>query len=504
MTKKLTAIILAMLLLSPASLYGCSESMSGDTGTESTSVSTSSSTDDTETDYAIVNERETAVDSLPSDLDYEGANLQIIARQKEWFKGETYVEELNGEVLNDAVYNRDLTVENRLNVNIDYVLDDGIEDAVSASVKSDSDDYQIVIGSAVNQTEHGVNGEYYNLLGEYPANFDEDAPWWSQYYLEQAEINGKVFFATGDLCFSLTKLAFATFANLQMVENLQLENPYDVVREGKWTFDKVMEMSSGAYVDYNGNGKKDDGDMYGFAIAGSIQLDSYWSAFDISICSRDADGVPYFSIDQEKMNAALDMLIEAAYETQYVYNTEGYGNDSEQDDITEMFAKDVIMFTTLRILHADSLRNMESDYGILPLPKFNEEQSEYYTYVHDQYSIVGIPVSVKQPEMASAVLEALAVESYKFVSPAYYDYVLHGKYLRDKDSSEMLELVMENVKIDIGWIYTYSLGDIAQHLLRKVVVDTKRNNFSTLYAAKSKLYTKYVEKMVDKIDDIDY
>ena len=92
---------------------------------------------------------------------------------------------------------------------------------------------------------------------------------------------------------------------------------------------------------------------------------------------------------------------------------------------------------------------MESPYGLIPLPKWNEEQSNYYTFVHDQYSIGGIPVSVQDPAMTSAVMEALAAESYRYVTPAYYDVVLNGKYLRDADSSEMLELAMAGVNVDM-------------------------------------------------------
>ena len=142
--------------------------------------------------------------------------------------------------------------------------------------------------------------------------------------------------------------------------------------------------------------------------------------------------------------------------------------------------------------------------AMIPLPKWNEEQSNYYTFVHDQYSIGGIPVSVQDPAMTSAVMEAMASESYRFVTPAYYAIVLNGKYLRDADSSEMLELAMAGVKIDFGWIHTYSLSSCSQALIRDILYSSKSSNFSSVYAQRQKMYTKVMQKLIESVDTIDH
>ena len=169
-----------------------------------------------------------------------------------------------------------------------------------------------------------------------------------------------------------------------------------------------------------------------------------------------------------------------------------------------MLAEDRILFTPLRIMHTDQIRDMESAYGLIPLPKWNEEQTNYYTFVHDQYSIGGIPVSVQDPAMTSAVMEALAAESYRYVTPAYYDVVLNGKYLRDADSSEMLELAMAGVKIDFGWIHTFSLGTCSQGLLRDILYFSKSSNFASVYQSKQKALTRMMERLVRDIEKIDH
>ena len=291
---------------------------------------------------------------------------------------------------------------------------------------------------------------------------------------------------------------------MKLVDDYQLESPYTLVREGKWTFDKEMEMASAVYVDNNGNGKRDAADSYGMTMGGLIGLDVYWSAFDLTICSKDENDIPSIALDEEKMQAVLDKLVSYYVDCEYVWCPPAPGGDPEQDDIAQMLSEDRILFTPLRIMHTDQIRDMESPYGLIPLPKWNEEQDHYYTFVHDQYSIGGIRVSVQDPASVSAVMEALAAESYRFVTPAYYDVVLNGKYLRDPDSSEMLELAMAGVKIDFGWIHTYSLGSCSQGLLREILYNSKSSNFSSVYKSKQKALAKMMSKLVEKIEKIDH
>ena len=498
MNKRILSAILAALILSPAFLTGCSENNADSSETDAASPSAvENAAAEEETELTRAN----TPDDLPEDLNFEGATATIAARSKAWFTGEMFVEELNGEVVNDAVYDRDLDVEDRLNVTINYELLADPNTPVNSNVTAGTDYYTMHTGSAVDTVQYGVKGNYYNLLGEYPQYLNLEQPWWSQYYTEQSNIAGVSFFATGDLCFSLTKLAFVTYANMQLVADFGLENPYDLVREGTWTFDKEMEMAAKAYVDKNGNGEVDNADTFGMSMAGEIGLDPYWSAFDLSIIEHDADGLPVFSVNQEKMVSVLEKLASFYKQADFVYVVPN-SSDAEQDDVAEMLSEDRMLFSPLRIMHTEQIRDMESEYALLPLPKWNEEQENYYTFVHDQYSIVGIPLSVQDPAMASAVMEAMAAESYRYVSPAYYDLVLNGKYIRDPASAEMLDIAIAGIKIDFGWIYTYSLNSISQNLLRALVYNQKTANFASTYRSTNKVTSKVMDKLVKTVTEL--
>ncbi len=503
MKKRILAFLLVALMLSQTVLTGCSEATENTTSdSETSSQVEQAASEETET---VAEETEltraNTPDDLPADLDYEGQGALVLARSKAWFEGEMFVEELNGEVLNDTVFDRDLAVEKRLNVVIDYQTASDTNSLINTNVTAGVDEYSLHVGSAVDTVQYGVKGNYYNLLGNYPEHLNLSQPWWSQYYTEQGEIEGCSFFATGDLCFSLIKLSFVTYVNMKMIDDYGLENPYELVREGKWTFDKQMEMSADKYTDLNGNGKRDQEDLYGMSMGGEIGLDLYWSAFDLTICDKDDKGIPSIAVDEEKMTSVIEKLYEYYVNCDAVFTPANNG-DAEQDVIAQMLADDRMLFSPLRIIHTEQIREMESDYALIPLPKWDENQTDYYTFVHDQYSIVGIPLSVKNPSMVSAVMEALAAESYRYVTPAYYDLVLNGKYLRDADSAEMLEIAIDGIKIDFGWIHTYSLSSCSQALIRNILYSSKSNNFASKYKSMQKIMTKTMEKLITQIETI--
>lgn len=500
MKKRLTALLLTALLLSQTMLAGCSEGGENAEATQNPTNEDSSSSPESETEEETELTRENVPDDLP-ELDYEGQNVLILARDKEWFKGEMYAEDITGEIVNDAVYDRDISVEDRLKVVIDYTLQSDTNSLVNKNVTAGTDEFTVHVGSAVDTVQYGIKGNYYNLLGDHVQYLNLDQPWWSQYYTEQSEIEGCSFFATGDLCFSLIKLSFVTFVNMKMLEDHGLDNPYELVRSGEWTFDKEMEMASVAYEDKNGNGRRDPNDVYGMSIGGEIGLDVYWSAFDLTICEKDENSIPSFSVNEEKMSSVIEKLYSYYIDCEYVY-TPLNNSDTEQDEIAKMLSEDRMLFSPLRILHTEQIREMESDYALIPLPKWDEAQSNYYTYVHDQYSVVGIPLSVQNTSMASAVLEAMAADSYRHVTPAYYDMVLNGKYIRDPNSTEMLEIAIDGVKIDFGWIHTYSLSSCSQALLRNILYQSKSNSFSSQYKKYQKVFARTMDKLVENVEKI--
>ena len=78
-------------------------------------------TEDVEQETSASGETEGVLqlDNIPADLKYDGEDIVVISRSMQgWTQDEVYVPELNSEPVNDAMFNRNIVVSDRLNVNI--------------------------------------------------------------------------------------------------------------------------------------------------------------------------------------------------------------------------------------------------------------------------------------------------------------------------------------------------------------------------------------------------
>ena len=102
------------------------------------------------------------------------------------------------------------------------------------------------------------------------------------------------------------------------------------------------------------------------------------------------------------------------------------------------------------------MRDMESEYGLLPLPKLDEAQTNYWTTInHGNCSTVTTPVSNQNVADTGFVLEAMAFESMKTLTPAYFNVALQRKYMSDEESRDMLAIILENRTIDQSVAYNW-------------------------------------------------
>ena len=100
--------------------------------------------------------------------------------------------------------------------------------------------------------------------------------------------------------------------------------------------------------------------------------------------------------------------------------------------------------------------DVDSIYGIVPLPKASAEQDKYYTHagVNGAYGIC-IPINVPNPEFSAYMIEALACGGKNHVTPAYYEVALKSRAAKDDGSEEMLDLIFSNVVYDLGIMYNF-------------------------------------------------
>ncbi|MBP5236420.1 MAG: extracellular solute-binding protein, partial [Clostridia bacterium] len=292
------ACLLALLLSVLSACSGDQPSDSTDTTARPADDSTTAAPDNTDTgEESVIT---TSIEPLSEELkalDYSGKTITILSRANtdKWGGTEIWVEETSNDPVNDAIFYRNAFVADTLNLKeIKQVTaggSDGIQEKVNLMVSSGDQSYDIVAASVAYGTPMINQGLMYNLYANEIDNYlDSEKPWWAQYWIEQAEMGDRLYCITGAPALSLTRMMFVMYYNKDLGDDLQLENMYDVVEEGRWTIDYLSELISPIYTSLNGDDVRDTDDQYGLAINHYENCDMFWSAFDMTMLAKDEDG----------------------------------------------------------------------------------------------------------------------------------------------------------------------------------------------------------------------
>ena len=444
MKKKLLLMLLAAVLLA-----GCRKDP----------VSENDVQTETETEAAVETEiTDPFRDELP-EMDFDGASVSIAVWNHDDVVGEFHTEEITGEAVNDAVYNRNLAVENRMNMKMDIRLvnsgdmnsvNNTIEDAVIAGDAS----YDMMSSPTVSCVYTAAGNVLLDLTEL--ENLNLDKPYWSQGAREALTVGDSLYLCTGTPSITLYRYMYVTVFNNAVFENHGLESPISLVQEGKWTLDKQAELSAGLYVDVNGDGKKDAGDSYGFVGGGRTNGDTHWINCNVSLFGRDEDNYYTYAPDVERYVNALEAIQNLYYNSGASYVVPLPDDGPRAAHIQTIFAEGRAAMATTNFYGIEFyLREMEDEFTIIPMPKLDETQ-EYRTHVQDQYTSLAVTTTVaaeRQP-MIGAFMEVLASESYYTVYNAYYETALSNKYLQNEESVEMLHLIYDSVYIEPSVLFT--------------------------------------------------
>ena len=503
MTKKALSLILAVLMLLPMAV-ACAETPNEGENTSDNSSLTTAAPSGSEVPE-IPEETELTSKTLPSDLKFNGETVTILSRDASFVSDELWVDDQNGAMVNDAIYNRNAKVMDQLNVSIESIKLSGDAYLVSTELRNAAGNGEAYFDIAANSTYSTImyTGENIFLDLTECEYLDLGAIYWSQGYNESASIGNSQYLATGALALSLYRLMFITFYNKDLLAEAQYENLYTVVDEGRWTIDYQIQLSKDLYRDADGSGTVSEGDTVGFASSTLSYLDPYWSSCDIQIITKDAENHLVYSLDSEKLSNTVDKLIILFHQSNAWFDKSS-GDDGKQTAMSNLFATGNVGTATLRLgsVETQQFISMQDEYGIIPMPKYDENQEKYYTFLHDQFTSIGIPSVHSNDEekvkMLGAVLEAMALENYKSVVPAYYEVALKGRYLEDSDSWRMLDMIYENVKVDAGVLYTKNLGSI--HQSPRSMIEAGRNMVSSQIKAISRQIEKQLlPKLLDDL-----
>ena len=360
------------------------------------------------------------------------------------------VESVNGEVLNDAYYSRKVLVEDTYNIKLEgvHVNNYQISNYIEKSVKAGLDEYDACAPRLGVAGTFAVSGYGANVIG---TNLTLDAPWWDQNIISDTSIGGAAYIIAGDIFIKHYDGISLLMFNKKLLRDLGLESPYQAVYDNKWTMDKFNQMVKGVTFDLDGNGKMDRYDRYGF-VTQADYVSSFINACGEKLVTKNKEDLPVFTGNTEKITNVIDKLLEI-----YIDDTYCLHRDAKAVSLSQFWVfpegRGLFYWGLPRYINL-GLRDMEDDFGILPIPKWDSNQSRYYATLNGWHSYTYmIPITVTDVDRSSYILDAMAYHGRKIIKPAYYDVCLQRKYTRDEESSAMLDIIFSSTVYDLGEVY---------------------------------------------------
>ncbi len=486
--KKTLSILFATLLLGTALMTACS---SGGGETVQTTASATSTEAVTTEPVATTTGRENAKDNIPADLRFAGQKVNIVYRNEDWYMHwDVLGTDNSGDLIWDAIWQRNSNVEERfgLTMNIKPTSTTGLNNVANElknMVFSGSDEYDMIVSTG-NTT---VTQSLYPYLYELPnlKYLDIDQPWWRTDAIDALSLDGKHYrYLMGDNTLNDYLKCGVVFYNKAIYEDVKgdPDEVYKIVIDGAWTWDKLSEFATAAYQDKNGNGSADNADQFGLMLPnnnfGEAVTHMVYSCAP-TLYERTADGFIDFSPINSEHNADIcDLLIKVTHAPTGVWVC-----DKSIDAGRVYFAQDMSLFWTGRLSNAVSaeMREMESDYGIVPMPKFNEEQEEYITNIHASATVTCLPktVAANRIDMVDAVLEGWSAEAYRTVITPFIEQAMKLKYSRDSYSGQVIDIVFNNAQLNLLEMYASNCGSLYSAMTNAVTGGT--NSFASSIAS---------------------
>lgn len=421
------------------------------------------------------------VDDLPDEINFEGETISLLAYVQSGINENSFDANRDGDVINNAVYDRNQDLKIRLNCKldmIDYPCNTNNEGEGSLLSQMESlkeiPVYHVVTTGVFQMVKLVEKGLLHDLACTEYIDLDKD--YYHDSYNDVLNIGGRQYLVTGRISLSWYRYQVVTFLNRNLLSDSgkSLSAPYDLVKSGDWTLANMAQLAADMYQD-DGDNIYEQSDTYGyylFAGSGSSQTDGYMSAFDLHMTAKNDDGyLEKLDVDTNRWTEIFNQFFDLAYTkgTWLGRDASGGGNGDgttdSNDTVEQKFLNYGAGMITYRLYMVEKNamimlgRTMEG-YGVLPLPKADDTQQNYYSCVQDQLLAFGIPLSMTGDDYINAqiFLEAYSSGTYNTLMNTYYEKGLTKKFVCDTASHEMLQIIDDTVTVDAANIYGLGVG----------------------------------------------
>ncbi len=492
--KKALAVLLLLAVLFP--LAACGETKENDDAPTSDPASVPG---EAETPAPETEAPETEAKLLPDipDTTYGGQDFRFLSREivdaVVRYYSEVASDETNGEIMNDTVFERTGRIEAAYDVKI---VNDTASDVTSEYQKTylaGQQDWDVLVAgfsAVLGQTNNGYTLD----LGTVPY-IDFEKPWWDTNVAKSMRIGKSVFSAIGAMNTWTDSHTYAVVFNKELAKAFDID-AYELVRGNKWNLDTFSSILEQVTNDEDGNGEMDHNDRYG-AVGEFFNFNLHVLASDVFVVGHDDEGLPVLDLS-ERLFTAAEKVCSIMCSGNYLLaeKLQGKVDDVWGNGLRYNFRSGNSLFYVGGIEQLLIFRDLDTDIGLIPFPKYDEAQTEYrHTFSTYWSSIMFLPRNSETTEFTGAMLEAINADSYYSTSIAYYDVVLKGKAMRDPESCEMLEIIRQSRTIDPELAYSF-LG--ASSAYNTALQSGSTDKLASTFEKTKKVADKNIQKLIEK------
>lgn len=408
--------------------------------------------------------------------------------------------EENGEVVNDAVYKRNLTVEEMLNIELaiteaDYTYSNA-QTNLRTLVMSGDDLYDCIINDVFALIPLQDENILWNIANA--PNFDFSKSYWYSSTLDDLSIiDGHTYVMAGDFFMDCLMASHTMFYNKNMCESYFKDGNYinNLVLDGEWNYDNAGKVTTACYADLDGNGQSNEGDQFGFMAHGT------WGSIMPFIV---ASGIDY--IDKTQDPPVLDFGSETSVKlvesiNKFYHNeavlTAVTNNSDPSTGLRMHFGAGLALIVGYnRLDDLSRMRDFEFDVAIIPYPKLLDS-NPYYTSIHDTTEMGAIPITCPDLDFATTCIEVLNRETSTILMPQYYEVALKIKYTHDEVAAQMIDLVHDSIGSCFPVAYNSSIGSLLNCFTD--CVGAKSNDFMSKYNSNIAASQAKLEEMIEGI-----
>ncbi len=443
--------------------------------------------------------------NLPADLKFEGQQVVFLSRDsKEWSSDDIYVEHTGVDTLSDAVFERNELVHDRLGVTIKQLLADDatVHTKVQQLVSSNGDDFQAVVAMSSNAAMMATSGYLRDLNSSTINYLDLTKEYWDQNMAEELSLDDHLYFATGDIMTIDNDATFCLLFNKTLAKDNRLPDLYQMVDNREWTMSKLFD-----YMDQVASDSSDADRTYGMIRTADTPFAHYYGGGVRTISKAKDTGDFEYVLD---VGRAEDV----ATQGKNIFSNELSLDITAMDQSTGESVKELgekyfgggkALFYGDVMQCVERMRGFNVEFGVLPYPLYDENQSSYYHMMHITGNVISIPRSGKIQnatlDKVAATLEAMAYYSVDTLTEVYYEINLTSKWLDDPESKPMIELILNTRVYDLAYYFdlTQGNGNIT-HLLAGTMLPDAKDSVASLNRGYSQMLEKRIENLVNSLN----